>query len=464
MTTATFSTTESDTPFVQDFMGQLSARNPYEPEFLQAVHEVVSSLELVIEGRPVYARENILGRLVEPERTLQFRVPWVNDGGEVIVNRGYRVAFNSAIGPYKGGLRFHPTVNLSILKFLGFEQIFKNSLTTLPMGGGKGGADFDPKGKSDGEVMRFCQSFMSELFRHIGHNTDVPAGDIGVGGREIGFLFGEYKKLTNSFVGVLTGRGLEWGGSLIRSEATGYGSVYFASEMLATRGETIEGRTCLVSGSGNVAQFTTEKINELGGKVVTLSDSSGWIFDGDGIDANKLAWLMELKNVRRGRIGEYVEQFPNAEFHHRDDSLDHNPMWAVPAKCAFPSATQNEINGIDASNMLGNGLDLVSEGANMPSTFEAQKLFVEAGILYGPAKAANAGGVAVSGLEMAQSSQRLSWTREEVDAKLRHIMARIHSKCVEASKEFGCEGSYVDGANIAGFVKVAQAMLAQGVV
>ena len=464
MTTATFSTTESDTPFVQDFMGQLSARNPYEPEFLQAVHEVVSSLELVIEGRPVYARENILGRLVEPERTLQFRVPWVNDGGEVIVNRGYRVAFNSAIGPYKGGLRFHPTVNLSILKFLGFEQIFKNRLTTLPMGGGKGGADFDPKGKSDGEVMRFCQSFMSELFRHIGHNTDVPAGDIGVGGREIGFLFGEYKKLTNSFVGVLTGRGLEWGGSLIRSEATGYGSVYFASEMLATRGETIEGRTCLVSGSGNVAQFTTEKINELGGKVVTLSDSSGWIFDGDGIDANKLAWLMELKNVRRGRIGEYVEQFPNAEFHHRDDSLDHNPMWAVPAKCAFPSATQNEINGIDASNMLGNGLDLVSEGANMPSTFEAQKLFVEAGILYGPAKAANAGGVAVSGLEMAQSSQRLSWTREEVDAKLRHIMARIHSKCVEASKEFGCEGSYVDGANIAGFVKVAQAMLAQGVV
>jgi len=464
MTTATFSTTESDTPFVQDFMGQLSARNPYEPEFLQAVHDVVSSLELVIEGRPVYARENILGRLVEPERTLQFRVPWVNDGGEVIVNRGYRVAFNSAIGPYKGGLRFHPTVNLSILKFLGFEQIFKNSLTTLPMGGGKGGADFDPKGKSDGEVMRFCQSFMSELFRHIGHNTDVPAGDIGVGGREIGFLFGEYKKLTNSFVGVLTGRGLEWGGSLIRSEATGYGSVYFASEMLATRGETIEGRTCLVSGSGNVAQFTTEKINELGGKVVTLSDSSGWIFDGDGIDANKLAWLMELKNVRRGRIGEYVEQFPNAEFHHRDDSLDHNPMWAVPAKCAFPSATQNEINGIDASNMLGNGLDLVSEGANMPSTFEAQKLFVEAGILYGPAKAANAGGVAVSGLEMAQSSQRLSWTREEVDAKLRHIMARIHSKCVEASKEFGCEGSYVDGANIAGFVKVAQAMLAQGVV
>jgi glutamate dehydrogenase (NADP+) len=445
-------------------MGQVSSRNPYEPEFLQAVHEVVSSLEVVVDRRPQYVSENILGRIVEPERTLQFRVPWVDDAGTVQVNRGYRVAFNSAIGPYKGGLRFHPTVNLSILKFLGFEQIFKNSLTTLPMGGGKGGADFDPKGKSDGEVMRFCQSFMSELFRHIGHNTDVPAGDIGVGGREIGYLFGEYKKLTNSFVGVLTGRGLEWGGSLIRSEATGYGAVYFASEMLSTREKTIEGMTCLVSGSGNVAQYATEKINELGGKVVTLSDSSGWIFDGDGIDAEKLAWVMELKNNRRGRIGEYIEQFPSAEFHHRDDTLDHNPMWSVPANCAFPSSTQNEINGVDAANMVENGVELISEGANMPSTYEAQTLFIQAGILYGPAKAANAGGVAVSGLEMAQSSQRLSWTREEVDTKLRHIMARIHSKCIEASKEFGCEGNYVDGANIAGFIKVAQAMLAQGIV
>lgn len=464
MTTASFKLTESDSPFVQDFMGRVAARDPYEPEFLQAVHEVISSLEVVIDRRPQYDKENILGRLIEPERVLQFRVPWVSDADEVMVNRGFRVAFNSAIGPYKGGLRFHPSVNLSIMKFLGFEQIFKNSLTTLPMGGGKGGADFDPKEKSDGEVMRFCQSFMSELFRHIGHNTDVPAGDIGVGDREIGYLFGEYKKLTNSFVGALTGRGLDWGGSLIRSEATGYGTVYFASEMLATRGGTIEGSTCLVSGSGNVAQFATEKINELGGKVVTLSDSGGWIFDGDGIDAEKLTWVMDLKNNRRGRIDEYIDQFPNAEFHQQDDSLDHNPMWSVPAQCAFPSATQNEINCIDATNMLSNDVGLISEGANMPSTCEAQKLFLDAGILYGPAKAANAGGVAVSGLEMAQSSQRLSWTREEVDAKLRHIMARIHTKCIDASREFGCDGNYVDGANIAGFVKVAQAMLDQGIV
>jgi len=463
-TTASFTITESDSPFVQDFMGKVAARNPYESEFLQAVHEVVSSLEVVMDRRPKFVSENILGRIVEPERSLQFRVPWVNDAGEVIVNRGYRVAFNSAIGPYKGGLRFHPTVNLSILKFLGFEQIFKNSLTTLPMGGGKGGADFDPKNKSDGEVMRFCQSFMSELFRHIGHNTDVPAGDIGVGGREIGYLFGEYKKLTNSFVGVLTGRGLEWGGSLIRPEATGYGAVYFASEMLATRGETIDGKICLVSGSGNVAQYATEKIFELGGKVLTMSDSSGWILDGDGIDATKLAWIMDLKNNRRGRIGEYVEQFPNAEFHHRDDSLDHNPMWSIPADCAFPSATQNEINAIDAENMLKNGVELISEGANMPSTCAAQTIFIDAGILYGPAKAANAGGVAVSGLEMAQSSQRLSWTREEVDAKLQLIMSKIHAKCINAAKEFGCEGNYVDGANIAGFIKVAQAMMDQGIV
>jgi glutamate dehydrogenase (NADP+) len=456
--------TDSDSQFVQEFMGSVSARNPHEREFLQAVHEVVSSLEGVMERRPQYVTGKILQRLVEPERAIQFRVPWVNDAGEVEVNRGYRVGFNSAIGPYKGGLRFHPSVNLSILKFLGFEQVFKNSLTTLPMGGGKGGADFNPKSKSDGEVMRFCQSFMSELFRHIGPDTDIPAGDIGVGKREIGYMFGQYKKLTNTFVGVLTGRGLEWGGSLIRPEATGYGVVYFAADMYATRGELLEDKTCLVSGSGNVAQYTAEKLLELGGKVVTLSDSGGWIFDGDGIDAEKLAWVMELKNKRRGRISEYVEQFQNAEYHARDDSLDHNPLWSVPANCAFPSATQNEINGVDAKNLLAGGVDLVCEGANMPSTIDAQQTFIDAGILYGPAKAANAGGVAVSGLEMAQASQRLFWTREEVDAKLKHIMGNIHTQCIEASEEFGCEGNYVDGANIAGFVKVAEAMMAQGIV
>jgi len=445
-------------------MGSVCARNAHESEFLQAVHEVVSSLEGVIDRRPQYVSSNILQRIVEPERAIQFRVPWVTDAGEVEVNRGYRVEFNSAIGPYKGGLRFHPTVNMSILKFLGFEQIFKNSLTTLPMGGGKGGADFNPKGKSDGEVMRFCQSFMSELFRHIGPDTDIPAGDIGVGGREIGYMFGEYKKLTNTFVGVLTGRGLEWGGSLIRPEATGYGVVYFGAEMYATRGKTFEGKRCLVSGSGNVAQYTVEKVTELGGKVVTLSDSSGWLYDGDGIDEDKLAWVMDLKNNRRGRISEYVEQFPNAEFHVREESLDHNPLWAVPADCAFPSATQNEINGVDAKNLLAGGVNLVSEGANMPSTIDAQQTFIDAGILYGPAKASNAGGVAVSGLEMAQASQRLFWTREQVDEKLKQIMCDIHAQCVGASNEFGCEGNYVDGSNIAGFVKVADAMMAQGVV
>ena len=454
----------SDSQFVQDFMGELSERNPHEPEFVQSVYEVITSLEPVVQRRPRYLKEKILQRMVEPERTLQFRVPWVDDEGEVNVNRGYRVAFNSAIGPYKGGLRFHPTVNLSIMKFLGFEQIFKNSLTTLQMGGGKGGADFDPKGKSDGEVMRFCQSFMSELFRHIGHNTDVPAGDVGVGSREIGYLFGQYKKLTNSFVGVMTGRGLEWGGSLIRPEATGYGSVYFAAEMLATRNESFEGKTCLVSGSGNVAQFTAEKINELSGKVVTLSDSDGWIFDGDGIDSEKMAWVMDLKNTRRGRIREYTEQYPDAEFHEFDTAQDHNPMWLVPADCAFPSATQNEINGVDAANLLKGGVELISEGANMPSTPEAQHAYLGAGILYGPAKAANAGGVAVSGLEMVQSSQRLFWSREEVDAKLREIMRNIHTQCVRSAREFGCEGNYVDGANIAGFIKVAEAMLDQGII
>jgi glutamate dehydrogenase (NADP+) len=463
-TTESCSKTNSESQFVQDFMGNIASRNPHEPEFLQAVYEIVSSIEVVMNRRPQFVTGKILQRLVEPERSLQFRVPWVNDSGDIEVNRGYRVQFNSAIGPYKGGLRFHPSVNLSILKFLGFEQIFKNSLTTLPMGGGKGGADFNPKGKSDGEVMRFCQAFMSELYRHIGPDSDIPAGDIGVGGREIGYMFGEYKKLTNTFVGVLTGRGSEWGGSLIRPEATGYGVVYFAADMYATRGETFEGKTCLVSGSGNVAQYTIEKLLELGGKVVTLSDSSGWIFDGDGLDSEKLSWVKELKNKRRGRISEYADQFPSAAYHARDDSLEHNPLWAVPANCAFPSATQNEINGLDAKNLLAGGVDLVCEGANMPSTIDAQQSYINAGILYGPAKAANAGGVAVSGLEMAQASQRLYWTREEVDAKLRHIMHNIHTQCVEASKEFGCEGNYVDGANIAGFTKVAQAMMAQGVV
>ena len=464
MTTTCCTSARAGSQFVKDFMGTLTAVNPHEPEFLQAAQEVVTSVEAVMEKKPQYLQGNILGRIVEPERAFQFRVPWVNDAGEVKVNRGYRIEFNSAIGPYKGGLRFHPTVNLSILKFLGFEQVFKNSLTTLPMGGGKGGADFNPKGKSDGEVMRFCQSFMSELFRHIGPDTDVPAGDIGVGSREIGYMFGEYKKITNTFVGILTGRGLEWGGSLIRPEATGYGCVYFAADMLATRGETFEGKTCLVSGSGNVAQYTVEKINDLGGKVVTLSDSGGWIFDGDGVDAEKLDWVMHLKNNHRGRIEEYAQQFPNAEFHSRNDSLDHNPMWSVKADCAFPSATQNEINAVDATNLLGNGVYLVSEGANMPSTAIAQDTFVDAGILYGPAKAANAGGVAVSGFEMAQASQRLYWTRDEVDARLRIIMSSIHTQCVDAAKEFGCEGNYVHGANIAGFVKVADAMIAQGIV
>jgi len=465
MTTTTCSpVSDTDSQFVQNFMGDVMARDPNDFEFLQAVHEVITSIEPVLERRPQYIKAKLLHRLVEPERTLQFRVPWVDDTDEVQINRGYRVAFNSAIGPYKGGLRFHPTVNLSIIKFLGFEQIFKNSLTTLPMGGGKGGADFDPKGKSHGEVMRFCQSFMSELYRHIGHNTDVPAGDIGVGDREIGFLFGQYKKLTNSFVSVLTGRGLEWGGSLIRTEATGYGSVYFAAEMLTTREDTLEGKTCLVSGSGNVAQYTTEKINELGGKVITLSDSGGWIFDGDGIDAEKLGWVMDLKNLRRGRISEYIQQFPNAEFYPHDKTQNNNPVWTMNADCAFPSATQNEINNIDAENLLKGGVKLISEGANMPSTTDAQSVFLDSGILYGPAKAANAGGVAVSGLEMSQSSQRLFWTREEVDTKLRYIMNRIHTKCIEASREYGCEGNYVNGANIAGFIKVAEAMMDQGIV
>ncbi len=450
--------------FVTEIMEGVKAKNAAQPEFHQAVEEVVESLELVIDRHPEYRTAKIIERIIEPERQIMFRVPWVDDQGEVQVNRGFRIEMNSAIGPYKGGLRFHPSVNIGILKFLAFEQVFKNSLTTLPMGGGKGGSDFDPKGKSDLEVMRFCQSFMSELFRHIGANTDVPAGDIGVGGREIGFMFGQYKRLQNEFVGILTGKGLNWGGSLIRPEATGYGAVYFAAEMLATRGETLENKTCLVSGSGNVAQYTTEKILDLGGKVVTLSDSGGYIYDPAGIDREKLAWVMELKNVRRGRISEYTDQFKGSEYFAIDSSADSNPLWNHPAECAFPSATQNEINAVDAANLLKNGVYVVSEGANMPTTPDGFKQFVEKGILYGPGKAANAGGVAVSGLEMSQNSLRLSWTREEVDNRLKGIMSAIHKQSFEAAEAYGTPGNYVNGANIAGFLKIADTMMDQGVV
>jgi glutamate dehydrogenase (NADP+) len=450
--------------YVDDFMAMIKAKNPAEPEFHQAVREVVESTSLVLEKHPEYRKAKIMERIAEPERLIMFRVPWMDDQGEYHVNRGFRIEMNSAIGPYKGGLRFHPSVNLGILKFLAFEQVFKNSLTTLPMGGGKGGSDFDPKGKSDDEVMRFCQSFMMELFRHIGPNTDVPAGDIGVGGREIGFLFGTYRKIRDEFTGVLTGKGLNWGGSLIRPEATGYGAVYFAGEMLATRGEKLEGKTCLVSGSGNVAQYTVEKILDLGGKAVTLSDSSGYIYDQEGIDRKKLEFVMELKNFRRGRIKEYAEKYSSATYHAADASnVDHNPLWDHKADCAFPSATQNEINKKDAENLVKNGVYVVSEGANMPSTPDAVDVFLEKKILYGPGKAANAGGVAVSGLEMSQNSMRYSWSREEVDKKLHGIMKSIHSACVQASEKYGTPGNYVNGANIAGFIKVADAMLDQGI-
>jgi glutamate dehydrogenase (NADP+) len=450
--------------YVSQLMASVKAKNPAEPEFHQAVHEVAESVQLVYDRHPEYRAANILERIIEPERVILFRVPWVNDQGEVQINRGFRIEMNSAIGPYKGGLRFHPSVNLGILKFLAFEQVFKNALTTLPMGGGKGGSDFDPKGKSDGEVMRFCQSFMTELQRHIGPNTDVPAGDIGVGGREIGFLFGQYKKIRNEFTGVLTGKGINWGGSLIRPEATGYGAVYFAAEMLETRGETLEGKTCLVSGSGNVAQYTCEKLLDLGGKPVTLSDSSGYIYDSDGIDREKLAFVMDLKNVRRGRINEYAEKFKSAKFTKNDPKKGHNPLWDHKAECAFPSATENEINLQDAKNLLKNGVYVVSEGANMPTVPEGVELFLDKGILYGLGKAANAGGVAVSGLEMAQNSMRYSWTREEVDNRLRLIMKSIHQACVETAERFGVPGNYVIGANIAGYLKVADAMLDLGVV
>jgi glutamate dehydrogenase (NADP+) len=445
-------------------MAELKAKNPAEPEFHQAVQEVAESLFLVLERHPEYRHARIVERLIEPERVLMFRVPWVDDQGWVQINRGFRIEMNSAIGPYKGGLRFHPSVNLGILKFLAFEQVFKNSLTTLPMGGGKGGSDFDPKGKSDNEVMRFCQAFMSELFRHIGPNTDVPAGDIGVGGREIGYLFGQYKKLRNEFTGVLTGKGLHWGGSLIRPEATGYGCVYLAAEMLATRNQTLQGKTCLVSGSGNVAQYTMEKLIDLGARPVTLSDSSGYIYDEAGIDRQKLAFVMDLKNARRGRVEEYVGKFKSAVYTPVAATSDHNPLWSHKADCAFPSATQNEIGGKDAANLLKNGVKVVAEGANMPTNLDGVVQFLDAKILYGPGKAANAGGVAVSGLEMAQNSMRYSWTREEVDSRLHLIMKSIHKACVETAERFGTPGNYVNGANIADFLKVADAMTDQGVV
>ena len=453
MSTATYTPTYMDRIFET-----VKKRNAGEPEFLQAVTEVFRSIVPVLERHPEYVESRILERLIEPERVIMFRVPWQDDQGRVQVNRGFRIQFSSAIGPYKGGIRFHPTVYLGILKFLAFEQVFKNSLTTLPMGGAKGGSDFDPKGKSDSEVMRFCQSFMTELCKHVSADTDVPAGDIGVGGREIGYMFGQYKRIRNEFTGVLTGKGLAWGGSLIRPEATGYGCVYFCEQMLKTRGEDFQGKTCLVSGSGNVAQYTVEKLNELGAKCVTLSDSDGTIYDKEGICADKLAWVMDLKNSRRGRIREYAAKFPTAEY------LANKKPWGIPAQCAFPSATQNEINGEDAKQLVKNGCHLVGEGANMPTTPEGVEVFQEAKIMYGPGKAANAGGVATSGLEMAQNSMRLSWSREEVDGRLKGIMTSIHTAAYETSSEYGTPGDYVAGANIAGFVKVADAMLAQGLV
>ena len=449
---------------MSDIMEVIRMRDPHEKEFQQAVSEVVETIKPVLDQNPEYGQHKIMERIIEPERVIQFRVPWMDDQGEIQVNRGFRIQMNSAIGPYKGGLRFHPSVNLSILKFLAFEQVFKNALTTLPMGGGKGGSDFNPKGKSDNEVMRFCQSFMMELYRHIGSDLDVPAGDIGVGGREIGFLFGMYKRLQNEFSGILTGKGLNWGGSLIRPEATGYGAVYFAAEMLKTRDETLDGKVCLISGSGNVAQYSVEKLLQLGAKPITLSDSSGYIYDEEGISEEKLTYVKLLKNVKRGRIQEYTEKYPSAEYFPADPNLDHNPLWDHKAQCAFPSATQNEINGTDARNMIKNGVYLVSEGANMPTDLDGIHIFLDQGILYGPGKAANAGGVSVSGLEMTQNSMRLAWNREEVDTRLKMIMANIHKACVDAADEYGIPGNYVAGANIAGFVKVVNAMMDQGLV
>ncbi len=449
---------------MENILAEIVRRDPDQREFHQAVFEVMETVKLVLDRNPEYRRQAVIARITEPERVIMFRVPWMDDQGQVHVNRGFRVEMNSAIGPYKGGLRFHPSVTLSIIKFLAFEQVFKNSLTTLQMGGGKGGSDFNPKGRSDGEVMRFCQSFMAELARHIGPNTDVPAGDIGVGAREVGYLFGMYKKLRNEFTGVLTGKSLDWGGSLIRPEATGYGVVYFASEMMAHAGDSIEGKTCLVSGSGNVAQYTTEKILQMGGRVVTLSDSSGYIYDEEGFDEEKLKFIMHLKNIKRGRILEYCEEYPQAVYAEIDPGLDHNPIWTHRADCAMPSATQNEIIEKDALNLVNNGVRLVCEGANMPSTPGAAQVFLDNGVLYGPSKAANAGGVAVSGLEMAQNSMRLSWPREEVDNRLKQIMKSIHCTCIDAAEEYNMPANYMAGANIAGFVKVVNAMLDQGLV
>jgi glutamate dehydrogenase (NADP+) len=448
----------------QEIYKSVVKRDPDQPEFHQAVQEVLETIEPALQRHPEFRKAKIVERLVEPERVITFRVPWVDANSQVQINRGYRVEFNSAIGPYKGGLRFHPSVNLSILKFLGFEQIFKNALTTTSIGGGKGGSDFDPKGKTDHEVMSFCQSFMSELFRHIGSRTDVPAGDIGVGGREIGYLFGQYKRLANRFEGVLTGKGLGWGGSLIRPEATGYGTVYFAQEMLKTRKTDLKGKTCLISGAGNVAQFAAEKALEYGAKVISFSDSNGFVIDEEGVDRKKLEFVMELKNARRGRISEYVNEYPKAVYQPIDPALDHNPLWDVKADIALPCATQNEINAKDAQNLVRNKCMCLAEGANMPSTPKAIDIFIENDILYGPAKAANAGGVATSALEMSQNSMRLSWTREKVDRRLHEIMVKIHSTCWQCAGEFGKPGNLMAGANIAGFLKVANAMMDQGVV
>ena len=443
---------------------QVKTRDPYEKEFHQAVEEVLGSIEKVVDAYPAVVYNKVIQRMVEPERIITFRVPWVDDQEELQVNRGFTVNMSSALGPYKGGIRFHASVNQSIMKFLAFEQVFKNSLTGLSLGGGKGGSDFNPKGKSDLEVMRFCQSFMTELYRHIGDNTDIPAGDIGVGGREIGFMFGQYKRLKNQFTGVLTGKGLEWGGSRIRPEATGYGLIYFAGYMLETKNKTFEGMTCSISGSGNVALYTAEKLLELGAKVVTLSDSNGFIYDEAGITMDKLQFLMNLKNIRRGRISEYVEKYPEAEYFPVNPKRDHNPLWDIKVDCAFPCATQNEINLKDAKNLVKNGVILVAEGANMPTVAEGVKEFLDHGVLYGPAKAANAGGVAVSGLEMAQNSSRLFWSRDRVDQELKNIMNKIHQMCLENSIKYSTPGNYVDGANIAGFMRVAGAMLDQGYV
>jgi glutamate dehydrogenase (NADP+) len=447
-----------------ELLERVKQRNAHEPEFVQAAEEVILSIRPVLEKHPEFVKLKLLDRMLEPERLISFRVTWLDDKGEVQVNRGYRVQMNSAIGPYKGGLRFHPSVNTSVLKFLAFEQIFKNALTGIPMGGGKGGSDFDPKGKSENEIMKFCQAFMGELARHINHRLDVPAGDIGVGGREIGYLFGAYKKIKNEFTGVLTGKGIGWGGSLIRTEATGYGLIYFAENMLQTKNDSIKNKTCLVSGSGNVAQYAIEKILHLGGKAVTASDSTGFIYDEAGFSAEKLEFLKDLKNNKRGRIKEFADRFKGVVYKDIDEKADHNPLWAIKADCAFPCATQNEINGKDANNLVRNGVKLLGEGANMPTTIEGINILIDNGVMYSPGKAANAGGVATSGLEMTQNYMGANWTREEVDAKLLSIMKNIHDTSLAAAKEYGKPGNYLAGANIAGFLKVARAMQAQGVI